>query len=237
MADQQTQRTLMKIPQFTGEQSRFQVWWMRFRAYAAMAKFVQAIGKTREANLPNNEDADLDLDDDAQKAQDDARKRNLHAMACYTMAFTTDSLMAMLYRARKAEWPSGIAANVTVALFSRYQPDDMLTSMEIKRALFGVKIRPTQSPRILFEKLQTVNNRFEGNISDADMLATAIGAAPAQYASTIAAEQIRRGDQLTLEQLETAMKMHWRLTGGDESGQETNEELALVDVECFLCHE
>ena len=34
-----------------------------------MAKFVQAIGKTREANLPNNEDADLDLDDDAQKAQ------------------------------------------------------------------------------------------------------------------------------------------------------------------------
>ena len=224
------ERITIRLPQFDGDAGKFQVWWMRFRAYATMNKFVQAIGKTQEADLPAQEDAVLDVTQAAEKRQDEARKRNFQAMASYTMAFTTNGLMGMVYKARTVNWPSGIAAKVTEALFNRYQPVDVLTTMEIKRALFGVRIEPKQNPRILFERLQAINNKFEGRVSDEDMLATAISSAPTQYAATIAAEEIRQGDALTLDDLEKAMKMHWRINGGTSGEQSTNEELTLVDA-------
>ena len=240
MADQPIQqRAALRLPTFDGEPNNFQIWWMRFQAYAAMNRFAKAIGKQPEQELPATEDAVLDLNDDAQKLQDDARKRNIQAMACFTMSFTNGSLMAVVYQARTDEWPTGIAAHVMTALFNRYRPTDVLTSMEIKRALFGVRIKSAQDPRILFEKIQAVNNKFEGNVSDEDMLATAISAAPPQYAATIAAKEIRRGDQLTIDEVENAMKLQWRLSGGNVNADTASDELALagVGVECYLCHE
>ena len=234
--DPPQQKTHLRLPTFNGDANGFQVWWMRFKAYATVNRFVQAIGRQQEAALPATEDAVLDVNNLAEKEQDDARKRNSHAMACYTMAFTTNSLMSVVYRARTTEWPNGIAARVTAALFNRYQPSDVLTSMEMKRALLGIHITPTQNPGLLFKKIQAVNNKFEGAIGDEEMLATAIAAAPSQYASTIAAEGLRRGNLLTIEEVERAMKLQWRLAGGRNS-KETSEELALVDVECFICHE
>ena len=46
----------IKIPQFSGKQEEFQIWWMRFKAFAMLMKFAQALGEQKETNLPDDEE-------------------------------------------------------------------------------------------------------------------------------------------------------------------------------------
>ena len=43
------------LPTFGGEHKYFQVWWMRFTAYATVYGFYARIRKTRDPDLPSGE--------------------------------------------------------------------------------------------------------------------------------------------------------------------------------------
>jgi hypothetical protein len=70
MADA-TDKTV-KIPLFDGKNKNFVMWWTRFKAYAKVQKFAQALGETPEAALP--------ADQDALNALDRADQANLPAL-------------------------------------------------------------------------------------------------------------------------------------------------------------
>ena len=44
-----------KVPQFDGTTGKFQMWWMRFTAYAMLQKFAAALKETTETHLPRLE--------------------------------------------------------------------------------------------------------------------------------------------------------------------------------------
>ena len=81
------------LPTFDGEHKNFQLWWTRFKAYAAVKKFAQAIKRTAEPSLPIAEATDSTTT----PAQHAALERNMLAVANLTMAFQTESLMSLMY--------------------------------------------------------------------------------------------------------------------------------------------
>jgi hypothetical protein len=96
MSDQSELKSV-KIPQFDGKKESFQVWFARFRCYAAISKFTAAIQGNPEPDLPTREEQ-TSTDTDDQKA---ARKRNSAAVYSFTLAFTTDGLMQLVFGAKR----------------------------------------------------------------------------------------------------------------------------------------
>ena len=55
------------LPTFDGKKDSFQVWWIRFQAYAHVKGFKAAFKKGGEKDLPASEDESLDLSKDENK--------------------------------------------------------------------------------------------------------------------------------------------------------------------------
>jgi hypothetical protein len=96
------------LPKFDGKREYFQVWLMRFMAYATVMQFVTALDRNK-AGLPVSETATIDERTAGGKKLAAAVKANLQAMACFTMVFTKASLLLLVAKAKTAERPSGLA--------------------------------------------------------------------------------------------------------------------------------
>ena len=67
----------LKLPTFDGAHKKFQLWWVRFTAYATVYKFVQALTIGGEATLTGLTEATvIDTSTDAGKEQEAAKKKN-----------------------------------------------------------------------------------------------------------------------------------------------------------------
>ena len=53
-------------------------------------------------------------------------------MANVTMAFKTESLMSMIYKTPSNDWPSGETHLVVTKPLEKYQPQDMVSSIEMQ---------------------------------------------------------------------------------------------------------
>jgi hypothetical protein len=159
MTDSETKS--VKLPAFDGTHDGFQKWWMRFKAYARVHKFVQSIQQgTGDPDLPVADASSLSVDADVANLQTLAKKRNDIAMAQFTMAFTTDSDLAMIYEAESIAWPNGKASSVVDALFKKYSPQDTASLVELQHDLSNVKMKNTDDPAILFGKLSAIKNKY-----------------------------------------------------------------------------
>ena len=112
--------TTFKIPAFDGKEEKFSMWWQRFKAFAALKRFIQAIQDTPEQDLPDDETVVLDQSNEKEKLMIAARERNATAMAALTMAFVTPKLMMIVKKASNSDWPGGLAYIVVQELFKRY---------------------------------------------------------------------------------------------------------------------
>ena len=83
----------VKLPTFSGKLEDFQIWWTCFMAYAVVYKFKEALKQGGEDDLPTGKDDTIDETMDAGKKQALAKKRNVVAMANYSMAFTMEALV------------------------------------------------------------------------------------------------------------------------------------------------
>jgi len=102
------------IPTFTGNEDDFNLWWMRFRAFATLAGCAMAIGRVADANLPSDDSSPLKDDEEIK-----ARKANFYAMYALTLAFQTETLMDLVRNSCTANWPEGLAWKVVDALFQK----------------------------------------------------------------------------------------------------------------------
>lgn len=126
----------IKLPQFSGKRENFQMWWTRFTCYAMMYKFIECLKETVEADLPTLEVVGAN----ETQEQTDARKRNSLGMFNFTLAFTTEALMGIVYKARTNEWPSGKAHLVVSMLFKKYKPTDVISRVEMRVQLGRVSM-------------------------------------------------------------------------------------------------
>jgi hypothetical protein len=184
-------------------------------AYASVHQFTQALMTGGETAMPASDDVTVDTTTHPQVIK--TKKRNYIAMANLTMAFTSEMIMGLVYKAQTEEWPGGLAYLVVAALKEKYMPDDVITKVELRKMLGKVKMKKDDEPSILFEQLSAIENQFNkpGEQIPDDVLITAVlTAAPKEYVSILTAEQQSKGTALRLTDLESAMTQHWRQTTG-----------------------
>eukprot|EP00957_Ditylum_brightwellii_P198104 15093039-Ditylum_brightwellii.AAC.1 len=95
------------LPTFDREQKNFQIWWMRFHAYGTVHGFAQSIQMTPDPDLPCTEYKVLDTATTNGALAAKAVKMNAVAMCNFTMAFTTEALIGVIYTSMTDEWPTG----------------------------------------------------------------------------------------------------------------------------------
>ena len=121
------------LPKWDGGEKTFQMWWVRFQAYAKTHKFKEAIAVTMDADLPNN-DSDA-LNENADKAKILAKRQNEVAMASLTMAFTKEEQMGYIYEAQTDDYPDGITFLVIWQLLQKYKPANTMSRIELRQRL------------------------------------------------------------------------------------------------------
>jgi hypothetical protein len=93
----------VRLPTFDGKAKSFMLWWIRFRAFATVYKFITALKPTYEANMPATEEEVLDEAVPSDKLKIEARKRNAVAMANFAMSFIDETTIGLLYKAMSPE--------------------------------------------------------------------------------------------------------------------------------------
>ncbi len=68
-------------------------------------------------------------------------------MACLTMAFTTDAVMSVVFKAKTTEWPGGLAWMVMDLMRKKYCPQ-----------LNNLSMADGDDPKALFEEISTIEN-------------------------------------------------------------------------------
>ena len=232
----------VKLPMFDGVPKNFQIWWMRFIAFATVYKFNKAISKDAlDPDMPVSEAEVLDETKDEDKKKIVVKNRNSVAMANLTMAFTNETTMGLVYKAETKEWPGGLAHLVIKGLFKKYQPVDTVTLVELRQMLNKITMKKGSDPVTLFEQIAAVEHCYNTGgrkIAEDKLIAVVLNKSTMEYKAVLSAEQRVKGMMCTLEDLESAMNQHWRQIGGHEEAERSNEiSLAAVNFNgvCFKC--
>eukprot|EP00957_Ditylum_brightwellii_P115960 8845244-Ditylum_brightwellii.AAC.1 len=97
----------VRLPFFDGIMKLFQMWWFWFLAYASVYGFSQSVQHTVNPDLSVMEAEEINKSDRwAAVAAKKAKKANAIAMASFTMAFTSELLIDMVYVAMITDWLS-----------------------------------------------------------------------------------------------------------------------------------
>ena len=128
----------------------YSIFWPRFQAYAEIKGFGDALARTTSA-LPNNPKILSTVDEDKKK-EEKAMKMNKLAVASFTMAFTTGSLMDYVVQAKTDKYPGGIAYEIVNRLQKKYRPGNRISGVEAKQELMKLKMKTNQDPDIYFDK-------------------------------------------------------------------------------------
>ncbi len=147
----------VRMPTFDGTEGEFQIFWVRYRAYAEVHDFARAL--VHDTDMPADNSELIDETTPVGKLQKAAVKRNKIAMANFTMAFTSEGTISLIYKAETTNWPDGLASLVTDALKAKYMPQDTVTRVELRQMLNKVSMKPNSNPAVIFEQISTIKNR------------------------------------------------------------------------------
>ena len=226
-----------KIPVFDGTQKGFMMWWVRFHAFAVMRGFARALKD--DPSMPEN-DTVIPADEEAKLA----KKANEVAMASLTMAFKTDAMLNVIFKTMTTAWPGGLACKVVDELKRQFQPEDIMSRVELRRSLNKIQMKKGTDPAKLFEQIYLIQNRSKIEIQEIEFVAVILEAASEEYHAVLSSEQARLKDDLKVSDLENVMRNHWRTISsksGSNDNDEEGKEVALAAVgkgfsgTCFLC--
>ena len=144
-----------RVPTFDGEKANFPTWLKKFLAYALMIKIKSVWKEVRDPHLLEKEISEIDETTEQGKLARIAVSKNDMAMVSFTMAFSNDNVMNIIYVACTPEWPEGQAHLVVKELMKRYRPLDTVSKIEMRQQLSKIKMRKGSNPSILFESLTT----------------------------------------------------------------------------------
>jgi len=230
-------------PTFDGSHSKFALWWKKFRAFAYLNGFGEAIQETRDPDLPSSYFSSIDINSDEGKRQLLAKKRNDLAISSFTMAFLKEGTIGIITRTITEDWPTGLGYLVVKGLMQRYRPIDTITKVELRQKLNKITMKKGSDPSLLFEELNGIEERYmtPGNkIDEAELIAIVLDVATDEYQAVLTAEQRRMGDELTLYDLENAMFQYYRQMNRNKIDKKASREegevlLSAFQGVCYRC--
>jgi hypothetical protein len=87
----------VRMPTFDGTEGEFQIFWVQYRAYAEVHDFARAL--VHDTDMPADNSVLIDETTPVGKLQKAAVKRNKITMVNFTMAFTSEGTISLIYKA------------------------------------------------------------------------------------------------------------------------------------------
>ena len=149
-------------------------------------------------------------------------------------------------KAKTAEHPNGEAHLLWKYLKEKYEPKDGVNRVAMIKQMFSIGFKEDKDPYEFFGEMAGIKSRYETATKklSADLqMAAVVIQAPAIYDDVIAAEQRSKGDAMTMENLEEAMRTLYRvkIEAKKIPAMKTNDgenELNLAFVgKCYNCGE
>eukprot|EP00957_Ditylum_brightwellii_P192474 14653963-Ditylum_brightwellii.AAC.1 len=156
----------------------------------------------REATIIDETDATVAV------AAKKVKRSNAIAMASFTMAFTIELLIGMVYAAMTTEWLSGLAYKIVVVLHEKYALQDMVAKIELKFTLNSVLMKRKDNPVVLFEQISRLQNRYNTTTFQVileEQITTVLDKAPMEYSTLLACKQMQKGSALLITDLQFTM--------------------------------
>jgi hypothetical protein len=169
---------LVLMPSINGTEGAFQMFWVQFKAYAEVHDFAQAL--VTDQDMPSNSLVIVDETQASGKLQKAAVKRNKITMANFTMAFTTEGTISLVYKAWSTDWLNGLASLVRSVLMAKCMPQDTVTRYELRQMLSKVSMKPNSNPAVIFEQISTIKNTYctaTTTINKVELIAVILSAA------------------------------------------------------------
>ena len=142
------------------------------------------------------------------------------AMVSFTMAFSTDKVMNIIYAACL----------------------DTVSKIEMRQQLSKIKMRKGGNPSILFESLTTIQNQYLGSgnrLPKDELIPIILDVATDEYRPVLTVIRKMRGQDLTVEDLEDSMNEEYRQINKGKSRriEENQGELLLTAFQglCYKC--
>ena len=185
------------MPMFDGAPKNFQIWWMRFVAYMMVDELNKVISKdVLDLDMPQSQAEVLDESSKAGKKKIAAKNSNEVAMANLAMAFTSETMMGLVYKVMTTEWLSGLVHLVVKGLFKKYQPQDMVKLVELRQMLTKITMKKRLDPATLFEQIAAVENCYNTatrKIPQDELIAVVLDKSMMDYKSILTTEQRVKG--------------------------------------------
>jgi Zinc knuckle len=229
------------IPSFDGNPDRFHLWWTKFRAFGILSGFGDAIQEQMDPNMPESSDSSINVTTDEGRRQKQAKPQNDMALLSLTMAYSKEGIIGLINRSRTTEWPDGLAYLIVLGLMKKYRPLNTTSKVEMRQIMNRITMQKGSDPALLFEKLAMIEEKYMApgtKIDKTDLIAVVLDVALDKYQAVLTSEQSKRGDDLTLQDLEIIMNQHWRRLNRRKSPnkQESGEVLfTTFSGTCFHC--
>jgi predicted ATP-binding protein involved in virulence len=90
---------------FDGTASKFPLWWSKYKAFAMISGFADAIREEVDPMLPSSHDQEIDSATESGKRMLLAKRKNEMAISIFTMSFTREGIMRLISLSKTKEWP------------------------------------------------------------------------------------------------------------------------------------
>ena len=245
--------TSVRVPVFNGDEKNFQSWWIKFQAYARVKGFHQVL---TDAGIAIDESDIEDLESKEKhgssgtnvRTRDEEKqlklaKKKLLAMAHLTMAFGSEALLNKIASASTREWPGGLAFRLVALIKEKCAPKDQMAGVERTRNLEQIALKAGANPATLFKQIKAIDNQYcdlTHSLTEDDKIRVVLDKGLDEYGVILANTAREKGSGLTLDNLEEAMKVQWRIVCGKDAsmGNETRKgefSLAAFAGKCYIC--
>ena len=243
--------TTVKVPVFNREEKSYQSWMVRFQAFSRVKGFsnvlVDAGITIAEADIetlelkPKYESGTTGARDADEEKQLRLGKKNLLAMAHLTMALGTEGLLNKIPLSYTTDWPGGLAFMMMEILKTKYAPQDRMAVVERVRKMNALTLGEGENPENLFELIKSIDNQFKDlthGLTEQDKIAAVLDKGSKDYLIILANTAREKGTSLTMEHLEEAMRIQWRIEHGKDeskSGKSKEFNLSAFGGNCYHC--
>jgi gag-polypeptide of LTR copia-type/Zinc knuckle len=243
MEEQSVRMNYGGVPLFDGTQGKFVMWWKKFRAFAYLNGFGEAVQEVPDPDLPSSYFESIDTNTEEGKKKLLAKKKNDLAISSLSIAFSKEGTMGIITRTISEDWPTGQGHMVIKALMKRYRPIDTISKVEMRQKLNKITMKKGSDPTLLFEELSGIEEKYMipgQKIDESDLIAIVLDVATDDYQVVLTTEQRRRGRELTLSDLEDAMYQHYRQATRNKPDRRVIKEegevlLSAFQGTCYSC--
>ena len=151
--------TKVHVPLYDGKQKNFDKWREKFEAYCYTRNCGECLYKDGDSDLPDAMKGKFSTNASTAKLEKEAVLRNTKAMALLTMTLATPTCRVIIHSSKMAnnDWPTGLAYDVMERLKKKFKPDDTISVVKLNSRLSKLKIKASDHPDLLFDKLVETN--------------------------------------------------------------------------------